>query len=99
MYRKCSLFLYYYLLIIVLFSIQTTVNLLLPHPVFKQLKTAMTKSDVNCHAGNVSPQRKGCVLAACIYVYICVYTCVCVNYWSTNERTEMCTEHVQRFVC
>ena len=31
---KHSLFLYYDLLIIILFSIQTTINLLLPHPVF-----------------------------------------------------------------
>ena len=33
LYVKDSLFLYYYLLIIVLFSMQTTLNLLFPHPV------------------------------------------------------------------
>ena len=33
-YMKCRLFLYYYLLIIVLFSRQTIVNLLLPQLVF-----------------------------------------------------------------
>ena len=37
-----SLFLYYYLFITILFSIQTTVTLLLPHPVFIKRKPLLT---------------------------------------------------------
>ena len=44
-YMKHSLFLYYYLLIIALFSTQTTVNLLLPHPVLEKNKEEMWKSE------------------------------------------------------
>ena len=41
-----SLFLYYYVLIIVLFFIQTVVNLLWPHPVYLNLRL-LSESD-NC---------------------------------------------------
>ena len=40
-YVKQSLFLYHYLLIIISFSIQKAVNLLLPHPVFSTFPTSL----------------------------------------------------------
>ena len=49
-----SLFLYYHLLIIVLFSIWTTVNLLLPHPVYVFSSFEyFTRSKSLCYRKNV----------------------------------------------
>ena len=51
LYMKQSSFLHYYFLIIILFSIQTTVKPLLPHPVFQDYTTQLPLELVPFKAG------------------------------------------------